>query len=385
MRPRASQLIRELDRTVRSPRLLPAGPAAELFREAGATVHTGPVAGFTHIWASTYRGRRWLLFLRELVRLPAHLSGLGRTLTGSLRARPLQRLAADPGGLARTPSRRAGRLAPALGSRRRGARSALPGAAPRDAARLHASIAINDDVAALWRVPAAVVPNGIDLERFSPGNRGIARGRLGLPADGKVVSFVGFLYPAKGYRQLLQAAALLRDRGVEATWVVAGGGVRPPRFYASPAGRVLERLGLARDDEAEARALVAELRLGSAVRLLPYIPDVEVVYRASDIVVAPSQGPEIGRSLLEAAATGVAAVGTGSATGGGVLQPGVTTIFARDTGPEAIADAVAALLGDDDARDAMGAAARLHALVTFDPARSAALVVAEYDTVPTKV
>jgi hypothetical protein len=39
----------------------PAGPAAQLFREAGATVHTGPVAGFTHIWASTYHGLRWLL------------------------------------------------------------------------------------------------------------------------------------------------------------------------------------------------------------------------------------------------------------------------------------------------------------------------------------
>ncbi len=69
-----SYLIRELDREQFEPHVYcPPGPAADLFREAGAVVHTGAVSGFTHIWASTYRGRRWLLFGRELVRLPSHV------------------------------------------------------------------------------------------------------------------------------------------------------------------------------------------------------------------------------------------------------------------------------------------------------------------------
>ncbi|MDQ3823245.1 MAG: hypothetical protein M3321_08400 [Actinomycetota bacterium] len=52
-----SYLIRELDESHFEPHIYcPPGPAAELFRESGARVHTGPVAGFTHIWASTYRG-----------------------------------------------------------------------------------------------------------------------------------------------------------------------------------------------------------------------------------------------------------------------------------------------------------------------------------------
>src|SRR5262245_21520897 len=58
----------------------PPGDAADLFRQSGATVHTGPVASFTHIWASTYRGRRWLLFARELALLPRHVVRLRRTL-----------------------------------------------------------------------------------------------------------------------------------------------------------------------------------------------------------------------------------------------------------------------------------------------------------------
>src|SRR2546423_9511678 len=76
-----SYLIRELDDEQFEAHIYcPPGPAAELFRQAGANVHTGPVAGFTHIWASTYRGRRWLLFLRELGLLPHHVLRFRRTL-----------------------------------------------------------------------------------------------------------------------------------------------------------------------------------------------------------------------------------------------------------------------------------------------------------------
>src|SRR5437667_316204 len=79
-----SYLIRELDKLEFEPHIYcPPGPAAELFRESGARVHTGPVAGFTHIWASTYRGRRWLLFGRELALLPSHVLRFRRTLRRS--------------------------------------------------------------------------------------------------------------------------------------------------------------------------------------------------------------------------------------------------------------------------------------------------------------
>jgi glycosyltransferase involved in cell wall biosynthesis len=162
--------------------------------------------------------------------------------------------------------------------------------------------------------------------------------------------------------------------------VVAGGGVRRPSFFRSTPGRILLRLGLTRDFVTEARELVGRLGLGGSVRFLPYTREVEDVYRASDIVVAPSQGPEIGRSLLEAAACGVAAVGSGSTTGGGVLEPGVTTEFVA-AGVEPLAEALGALLDDPGRREALGAAARLHALATFAPERVASLVTAVYERV----
>ncbi len=375
-----AQLIAALDREHYEPHVYcPPGPAAALFARSGATVHTGPVSGFTHIWASTHHGLRWLLFLRELVRLPGHLAGLRRTLGTGF---DLVHLNDSPLVPAAYLAHRSGmpvvwhlRSAPGGGARGRW----LRGRVDRLAA---ATIAINGDVADAWRLPTAIVPNPVDLERFQPGERARTRARLGLPAEGPVVSFVGFLYPAKGYEELIRAFSLVGAHG--ATLAIAGGGVRRPSFFGSLSGRLLLRLGLTRDYETEARGLVGQLGLGGSVRFLPYTGEVEDVYRASDIVVAPSQGPEIGRSLLEAAASGVAAVGSGSSTGGGVLKPDVTTVFAG-RGPDELAEAIGALLSDPARREALGGAARLHAAATFAPERVASLVTAVYAGVLGKI
>src|SRR3954464_15247883 len=223
-----SYLIRELDDQQFEPHIYcPPGPAADLFRESGAHVHTGSVAGFTHIWASTYRGRRWLLFLRELSQLPAHLIQFRRTLR---RDRfELVHFNDSP-------------LIPAAWlARREGLpvvwhlRSALPGQGrdPRSAPLRRAiralattSIAINRDVSDVFGVGSTIVPNSVDLHRFRPGDRAATRAALRLPADLPVVSFFGFIYPSKGFREFIEAAARLRERGVDATFLVVGGAVR---------------------------------------------------------------------------------------------------------------------------------------------------------------
>jgi glycosyltransferase involved in cell wall biosynthesis len=369
-------LIGALDRARFEPHVFcPPGPAERLFRSAGAVVHTGPVAGFTHIWASTYHGARWLLLGRELLRLPGHVAAFERVLR--------------EGGFAIVHPNDSPPLAAAWLARRRGIpvvwhlRSAPPESAPGVRFRLlrkairrwsAATIAINGDVAGAWDVPAGIVPNPVDLERFSPGRAEPERRR-------HVVSSVGFLYPAKGFRELIGAAALLRERGVEATVVLAGGAVRDAAWLRRPGGTLARRLGLAHDYDEAARMLVGELDLGERVRFDGYVGEVADVYRGSDVVVAASQGPELGRSLLEAAACGVAAVGTGSRTGGGVLSPGETTVFAEGRSAAALADALEGLIADPGLRARIGVAARAHAVATFDPDRIARQVEAVYDRV----
>ena len=376
-----SHLIRELDRDLFEPHVYcPPGPAADLFREAGAFVHTGAVAGFTHIWASTYRGRRWLLFARELARLPAHAWQLRRTL---------RRHRFDLVHFNDSP------LIPAAAIVRRQRlpvvwhlRSALPdgdrrSAFIRSAIRRLAttSVAINEDVAGVFGVDSTVVPNSVDLARFHPGDTEGAKRALGLPPELPVVSFFGFIYPAKGFREFIEAAARLRARRVEASYLVVGGAVRGEEFFRTLVGRFLQRADLTRDYEAEAKRLVDELDLEAVVRFVPFTQDTADFYRASDVVVAPSQGPELGRPVIEAAASGVPVVASGSRLGGGVVLPGETGVLVEDFGVEGLADAIAGLLRDPEQRHRLGRAARAHAERMFDPAANARRIEAIYTQV----
>src|SRR3954452_23255741 len=378
-----SYLIRELDRSRFRPHVYcPPGPAADLFREAGATVHTGAVAGFTHIWASTYRGRRWLLLGRELVRLPSHVRQFRRTLQ---RQRfELVHFNDSPLIPAAWLARREGlpvvwHLRSALPNGGRDRRSAMIRHAIADLATT--SIAINHDVADIFGVGSTIVPNSVDLQRFHPGDGGAARAALGLPADLPVVSFFGFIYPSKGFREFIEVAAQLRERGVEASYLVVGGAVRGEEFFRTVVGRSAQLADLTRDYESEAKRLVHELELDDVVRFIPFTQDTAILYQASDVVVAPSQGPELGRPVIEAAASGVPVVASGSRTGGGVVVPNETGVLVDDYGVESIADAVATLLQDASGRQELGRMARAHAEENFDPARNARRIEAIYDEI----
>ena len=368
-----SYLIRELDQSQFEPHIYcPPGPAAELFRESGARVHTGPVAGFTHIWASTYRGRRWLLLGRELVLLPRHALQFRRTLRRHrfelvhFNDSPL-----IPAAWLATRDRLpvVWHLRSALPDGGRDRRSAFVRAAIRRLATT--SIAINHDVGDVFGVGSTVVPNSVDLERFRPGDQEAAKAALDLPSSRPVVSYFGFIYPSKGFREFIDAAALLRDRGLDASYLIVGGAVRGEEFFRTVIGRSLQLADLTRDYESEAKGLVDELGLTDVVRFIPFTQDTANLYQASDVVVAPSQGPELGRPVIEAAASGVPVVASGSRRGGGVVVPGETGILVDDFGPETLAGAVEELLRDPHRRRALGRAAREHAEQNFDPARNA--------------
>ena len=362
--------------------LCPPGPAAELLGRAGATVHTGPVAAFTHIWASTYRGRRWALLGLELARLPAHLRSLGTVLEE--RRFALAHLNDAPLVPAAIRLRRAGlpvvwhlrsSLPPSAGPRR----SALMRTAVARLASV--TIAIDEDVAASYRTDSTVIPNPVDLERFRPGTAPAERRALGIPPGVPVAGFFGFLYPAKGYCDFVEAAALLRRRGLAARFLIVGGDVRGAAFFATPLGRVVQSFDLARDHEAEARRLVRRLRLDDAVTFVPFTEDTAALYRVTDVVVAPSRGPELGRPVLEAAASGRPVVASGSSSGGGVLLPGRTGLLVPPRSPAVLAAALERLLADAELRARLGTTARAHAERHFSPERNAQRLMETYERV----
>jgi glycosyltransferase involved in cell wall biosynthesis len=374
-------LIERLDRTRFEAHVFcPDGPVAELFEEAGAIVHTGRVAGFTHIWASTYSGRRWALLARELVRLPGHVSDFSATLGSQKFA--LVHLNDSPLIAAAWLAQRSG--IPVVWH----LRSALPESEGPIRSRLlrfaikwlsSETISINRDVGRSFGASGPVIANPVDLDRFAPADIDVAKTRLGLDPDRPVVAFFGFLYASKGYREFLQAAGLVRRRGIDATYLVVGGAVRNASYFETRSGRTLERLGIAQDFETDARTLVQRLRLEDSVQFLPFTTETASLYQASDVVVAPSRGPELARPILEASACGCAVIASGSLSGGGLLLPGETGLIVPRRSPDALAATLERVLTDTDLRSRLGSAARSHAEDLFDAEKAAARTFAVYD------
>lgn len=138
------------------------------------------------------------------------------------------------------------------------------------------------EVAGLPPERVQLVRNGVDLERFRPGDQAAARRSLGLPAGGRLLLGVGRLVPGKGFAR---AAAALAELPPDVALVLVGDG--PER--AAIAAAAPERVHL----------------LGS----LP--PDrVAEACRACDLMVLPSEREGWPNVVTEALASGLRVVAT---------------------------------------------------------------------------
>ena len=185
-----------------------------------------------------------------------------------------------------------------------------------------------------------VVPPGVDLDRFSPGDAESARLRFGFDGDPTIV-FVGRLQPFKGTDVAVHALAHLRRMVPDARLVIVGGD--------SPRGSRGERM----------RLRLAARRLGVAdrVRFLEPVPHRELpdLYRAADVVVVPSASESFGLVALEAAACGTPVVA--SAVGGLRLtvRDAETGYLVGERDAAAFAAALSRVLADPSARERLGA------------------------------
>jgi glycosyltransferase involved in cell wall biosynthesis len=161
---------------------------------------------------------------------------------------------------------------------------------------------------------------------------------LVFPSDVPVVGLVGRLQPWKGQDRLLQAQALLRDRGHAIHTVIIGGDswdLSPD--YAASLPRLVDRLGL---DE--------------AVTMTGEVPDAGPYIEQMDILINASDPEPFGIVLLEGMARGVAVVAVDSGGPGEFIENGRTGMLARSGAPEALADALEPLLTDPGLREAIG-------------------------------
>ena len=184
---------------------------------------------------------------------------------------------------------------------------------------LAVSQAMRDDMIAMGMPPGKIetIATGVDLARFAPRDRGLAKAELGV--SGPLVVSLGALIPLKGHDIVIDAVAALPGVSL---WIAGEGSER-------------KRL----------EAQIARLGLGDRVRLLGSIPPdrVAAALAAADVMALASEREGLANAWLEAIASGTPVVIPD--VGGArqvVATPAAGRIVAR-TAP-AFADAIAGLI-----------------------------------------
>jgi glycosyltransferase involved in cell wall biosynthesis len=173
------------------------------------------------------------------------------------------------------------------------------------------------------------VPRGIDLALFRPERRRRAvLGRWGL-ADRPVVLYVGRLSREKNLGTLLEAHARVQAALPSVALLLVGDGP----VAASLVGPGVIRAGALFGDE-----------LGSVVA-------------SADVFAFPSETETFGNAVVEAQAAGLPVVVAAAGAAHEQMQDGLTGLVVDGKRPDALADAILALLTDPARRARMGRAA----------------------------
>src|SRR5262245_45799892 len=182
-----------------------------------------------------------------------------------------------------------------------------------------------------------LIENGIDTEQFTRRqSKEEAKSRLDLPRDRLVIGAVGRLSREKGFDLLLQAAAKLLARGIEACIVIAGEG----------------------EEAAMLRGLAAALGIGDRVHLLGYCADARDVFEAMDVFALSSHREGLPNVLLEAAAMEVPIVATRIAGVPRLVRDGETGVLVEPGSMPSLAGGLERLLRDEALQQRLANAGR---------------------------
>ena len=218
-----------------------------------------------------------------------------------------------------------------------------------------------------------LIPNGVDLERFRPAARSERRrlrAALGLPENGPLVLFVGFFSREKCPDVLFEAWRRIATTDGDASSLVFVGATRLRYYEIDPA----LAQGIARETE--------RLGLGKRVTFVELTHEIEQYYRAADVFVLPSTREGLPNALLEAMATGLAAV-TSRLPGvtDWVIDSGVNGLLVTPGDPAALEAGLRQLFAAPDYAEALGAKARATIVERFGMAATASRCLEVYEEV----
>lgn len=197
-----------------------------------------------------------------------------------------------------------------------------------------------------------VVPGGVDLARFQPASRSVARRQLGLAEEAAVLLFVGRIQRLKGIEVLLRAADELRETiGLRRPLrVLIVGGQPAGGQHRGPEQEELDRL----------RALSDRLGLRDLVTFVGALDQdhLPTYYQAADVTVMPSSYESFGLVAAESMACGTPVVA--SQVGGlcSLVADGETGFLIPWRHPQLYAEKIGLVLNQPRLAARLGQAAR---------------------------
>lgn len=197
----------------------------------------------------------------------------------------------------------------------------------------------------------AVIPNGIDVERFSRARASFDRVQflrsMGLPVDCLLVGSIGELRTLKRHDDFIRAAAIVAARFPETHFVLAG------------IGEVQKQL----------EALVNELGLSERFHFLGWLDDAEKLLCAMDVFVSASETESFGLAIVEAMAAGTPVVATATEGAREVIEDQKTGLLVPIGNVDLLAGSVINLLSDPEQRRAIATQSAQSAVKRFSLTR----------------
>lgn len=189
------------------------------------------------------------------------------------------------------------------------------------------------------------IPPGVDLNKFRPIPKEVAKRRIGIPDFHRNILFAGRIEQLKGIDTLLKAIALIQKQSPDLIENVCVSIIGGDPWSDNP------------DDEmARLQVLRQELGVSDIVTFLgakdqDILPD---YYAAAEMVVMPSHYESFGMVGLEAMAMGTPVIASEVGGLAFLIQDGINGFHVPSRDPEALAERIFTLLQDENCRRQLG-------------------------------
>jgi glycosyltransferase involved in cell wall biosynthesis len=198
------------------------------------------------------------------------------------------------------------------------------------------SLAVGKDMVAVGGCPprkCRTIYNGVDTQRFHPYLSRSWRTKMGWTNENVVFGVVANFHAYKRHQDLVQVAATITRHHPGARFVMVG------EDYGSRAA-VLQQIG--------------DLGLKERVFVVDADPSPEKIYAAIDVYVCTSESEGFSNAILEAMACGLPVIATDVGGNAEAVSNGITGLLVPCASLGALANAITAVLQDQERRHSLG-------------------------------